>query len=466
MQHFLQLVDQYVIEEKVLFSRSISEPKNKFGGIMTIILYGASLIYFLFQFIEWRSNNKLPKTTTTQMQIDDLERVWNEDVIAEIWYTKKHQDQIDPFDPQQLIYYPIFQTMPAHIQQNFKFEQIILDDGRKVNKIIFENMELIGSPYSFSSWNKVDYQLQFERCNQDLLKDGMKCADQNLYEKYQEQNNLIQVQIFIQQFNIKTKKLDKIPKIYNVNLMIGKMVYYEVQFEVNSINIDDGFLLPNSNKYQFFSNFYQLKYEYDSDYSIKHFGDSPILLIYFTMDQIKQQTLYEYPKISEILADTGSIISWILSISYFIIKYNENVSLNQMKNDILKIYFSDYQKFIIKKNCFGKIIQIQTNEKQYNKNEIIQIFQKLDSLALEKLGFKNLLQEIFKIKYLLYRILGKEEIIRQSEQSQSLEKLIEKYLIQNTIVFQKSQNQIVKLKYYFKDTLGRIISYKYLKLGI
>lgn len=45
-------------------------------------------------------------------------------------------------------------------------------------------MELIGSPYSFSSWNKVDYQLQFERCNSELLKDGMECANQNLYEKY------------------------------------------------------------------------------------------------------------------------------------------------------------------------------------------------------------------------------------------------------------------------------------------
>ena len=47
--------------------------------------------------------------------------------------------------------------------------------------------------------------------------------------------------------------------------------------------------------------------------------------------------MVEYPKISEILADTGSIISWILSISFIVSKYNEDFSPTALRKLLIKL---------------------------------------------------------------------------------------------------------------------------------
>lgn len=55
--------------------------------------------------------------------------------------------------------------------------------------------------------------------------------------------------------------------------------------------------------------------------------------------------MVEYPKISEILADAGSIITWILSISIIVSKYNENLIIEKASKEVIAMYFNDFMDF-------------------------------------------------------------------------------------------------------------------------
>ena len=55
--------------------------------------------------------------------------------------------------------------------------------------------------------------------------------------------------------------------------------------------------------------------------------------------------MVEYPKISEILADTGSIITWILSISFIVSRYNENLCLQNTSKKVISMYYPDFTDF-------------------------------------------------------------------------------------------------------------------------
>ncbi|CAK91262.1 unnamed protein product (macronuclear) [Paramecium tetraurelia] len=188
MNNFLSSIDQFGIEERVLFQRSISTKRSAFGGFMTLFLYGIILSYGLYQFIDWIENNKLPKVTSTSKQINHSETVQGLGKFSEICYLQQMSNRIDPFNPKQLIYYPILIINPSQQQiDGIAFEQEILDSGKTVNKFVLYDIELVGSPLQSQQLAQKDYQLTFKRCNPDKIQQGMQCADETTYNLYKEQ---------------------------------------------------------------------------------------------------------------------------------------------------------------------------------------------------------------------------------------------------------------------------------------
>ncbi|CAD8183973.1 unnamed protein product [Paramecium octaurelia] len=442
MNNFLLSIDQFGIEERVLFQRSISTKRSAFGGLMTLFLYGIILSYGLYQLIDWIENNKLPKVTSTSIQINHSETVQGFGKFSEICYLQQMSNRIDPFNPKQLIYYPILMINPSQQQiDGIVFEQEILDSGKVVNKFVLYDIELVGSPLQSQQLAQKDYQLTFKRCNPDKIQKGMQCADETTYNLYKEQQNLFQIQIYIQQFNIKTKQLDKIPKFYVINMLEDKLMFYNFQLECSLISIDDGILFPNSRQQTFFYNMQQLVQAYDADYTNKYFSKDIVMILYYTLDQIKQETLYEYPKISEILADTGSIVSWFFSLSYIVTLYNKELSMQSIITEIIQMYYNDVKNLSIKKNWYGKVTEISFKDKSCDNIKMQKLLKKLEELAIQKLDYKNILLELSKLQNLLVRQLGWEQIQQQLIQSQKLESLIDKYGLQD----QKDSSHVANL---------------------
>ncbi|CAD8109611.1 unnamed protein product [Paramecium sonneborni] len=136
--------------------------------------------------------------------------------------------------------------------------------------------------------------------------------------------------------------------------------------------------------------------------------------------------MVEYPKISEILADTGSIISWILSISFIVSKYNENICLQKTQKEVIQMYYNDFIDFKIKKNLLGKIKSVNYKEKEYDPQKSEEILQKLDQIVIEKMNYLNLQNEVAKLQQILQEHLGLEKIKKYLESKSKLELLFDK----------------------------------------
>ncbi|CAD8109607.1 unnamed protein product [Paramecium sonneborni] len=151
--------------------------------------------------------------------------------------------------------------------------------------------------------------------------------------------------------------------------------------------------------------------------------------------------MVEYPKISEILADTGSIISWILSISFIVSKYNENICLQKTQKEVIQMYYNDFIDFKIKKNLLGKIKSVNYKEKEYDPQKSEEILQKLDQIVIEKMNYLNLQNEVAKLQQILQEHLGLEKIKKYLESKSKLELLFDKLGVPD-VNYQNSLNQI------------------------
>ncbi|CAD8190290.1 unnamed protein product [Paramecium octaurelia] len=172
------------------------------------------------------------------------------------------------------------------------------------------------------------------------------------------------------------------------------------------------------------------------------YGQEIIAVLYFNLDQIKTVNMVEYPKISEILADTGSIISWILSISCIVSKYNENLSVEKTQKDIITMYYHDFNDFIIQKNWMGHIIKVNYKGKEYDLKKSEEIINKLDTIAIKKMNYLNLQNEVAKLQLILQEHLGVQQIKKYLQSQYKLESLFDKLGIPD-INYQSSLNQIL-----------------------
>ncbi|CAD8104548.1 unnamed protein product [Paramecium sonneborni] len=445
MQYFLQSIDQFGVEQKLQIPPINPTQKSALGGLITLALYGISLGYFLFQFIDWQSNNKLPKITSIQQQIDINQTIVKNGIFIEICQFQKLNNLIDPFNPKQLIFTPVFQKIPDDWDQiqniSLRFDQTIQEDGKIINKFYIEDLTMIQSPLTTSQGSSIDYQLLLGFCKEDQLKDGQQCADEETINQFYKQDNFYQVQIFIDQFDPKMKQFKKVPKLFIFDIIKDQLFYNQFTLQAGELELDDGFLFPKSNKYSYLSNLQTLSTTYDWLYSKKVYHQELTSLLFFTLDQIKIVNMVEYPKISEILADTGSIISWILSISFLVSKYNENICLQKTQNEVISMYYHDYIDFKIQKNWLGKIKRINYKEKEYDPQKSEEIFNRLNQIVVEKMNYLNLQNEVAKLQLILQEHLGLQQIKKYLESKYKLEPLFDKLCIPENNI--QAVNQIV-----------------------
>ncbi|CAD8090686.1 unnamed protein product [Paramecium primaurelia] len=445
MLYFLQSVDQFGVQQKLQIPPINPTQKSALGGLVTLTLYGISLGYFLFQFVDWQQNNKLPKITSLHQQINIDQTLKFQGVFAEISYFQELSNQIDPFDPQNMILQPQLIITTSYFEEttiNATFQYRKTQDGKTVNTLFIEDIEIKNSPIGSPDHKYINYQLSFGYCNPQLLQNGQKCAGQNLINQFFLQDNYYQMLIYLEQFDPKSKQIVKIPRFFVFELIKNSMFQNQFMLKAGDLIVDDGFLFPNSNKYNYFSDLSIITTQFDQEHAKKVYGEELISIFYFNLDQIKIVNMVEYPKISEILADTGSIISWILSISFIVSKYNENLSIEKTQREIITMYYNDFIDFQIQKNWLGKIQRVNCKGKEYDLQKSQEILNRLDQIAIEKMNYLNLQNEVAKLQLILQEHIGLQQIKKYLESKFSLESLFDKLGIPEKISQQQEINQI------------------------
>ncbi|CAK91263.1 unnamed protein product (macronuclear) [Paramecium tetraurelia] len=446
MYNFFKTIDQFGIEQKLSIPSINPTQRSAIGGMATLTLYGISFAYFLYEFVDWQQNNKLPKITSLQRQINQAENVYVDGVFAEVSHLAFNENKIDPFDPQNLIFYPILTTQTNNKDENqilkSRLDNSVQENGHSINKFLLENTNFIGSPPTASQIQYVDYQILFGFCDPDALDVGQQCADKDTILKFQEQQNFFQIQIYIQQYDTKQKQLIKIPKFYTLDISTEKMQYCSFNLQANQNDVDDGFLFSNSNQQIFFSDFVMFTNSYEISQSEKVYGQQSVLVAYFTIDQIKSVVYIEYPKISEILANAGSIITWILQISFIFIKYNEMICTHNARKDVISMFYADYADFNITTNWLGKMTQIGLKGKNYNMMKVNSFFESLHQIADQKMSYINLQFEVSRIQLILQEYLGIDQMKKCLQQNHKLEPILDKIGLHECPQTKKPLNQI------------------------
>ncbi|CAD8104538.1 unnamed protein product [Paramecium sonneborni] len=180
------------------------------------------------------------------------------------------------------------------------------------------------------------------------------------------QDNYFQLLMYFEQFDPRKKQIIKVPLVFVFDTLSNQIIQNQLILKAGELIMDDGFLFQNSNKFTYLSVVTILSTQPDKEISKKVFGKEIFSILLLSLYQIKMVNIVEYPRISEILADTSSIITWILSISFLVSKYNENICLQKTQNEVISMYYHDYIDFKIQKNWLGKIKRINYKEKEYD----------------------------------------------------------------------------------------------------
>lgn len=67
---FLRRIDQFGASYKPSYAYGEAQYKTSLGGLLSIVLYGLSLAYLVYELILWREGKILPKVTSLQTEIE------------------------------------------------------------------------------------------------------------------------------------------------------------------------------------------------------------------------------------------------------------------------------------------------------------------------------------------------------------------------------------------------------------
>jgi len=97
----------------------------------------------------------------------------------------------------------------------------------------------------------------------------------------------------------------------------------------------------------------------------------------FKLGAIRDDTWVEYPKISEVLAEIGSIVSIILVFSYLAILRNESKLYNDAITCVIQMYYPEIKNVAFIKNWWGQVQEIYLKNKLLNKEKFMSYYAEL-----------------------------------------------------------------------------------------
>ncbi|CAD8171334.1 unnamed protein product [Paramecium pentaurelia] len=379
------------------------EYRSVLGGIATLILYGSSLAYFMYQIIQWQSNQLLPKIT--QIQTSYHKKYYNiEDQLSSFYIRKNYKnDQIDPFDPGNIILQPIlskFENQQLIKSYSFYYNQKL--EKQDIYEVILENIELNLNLNKSNDDPQIEYLLSFGTCMEKYLLDGQKCANETLVNTYLNQNShAIILNHFVKEYNSKQKRIQNVKKQFLAILTKNTTLYFQNQIRLSKTQIDDGFLFPSNSNQEFPIDTIIISQTTVPDSFQNIFGRATYLVMAYSLNEVIQEQYIEYPKISEVLADIGSIVSIILVLSYLVIFFNEHNLEKESIQKVIQMYYPEFCNIKYNQNWYGKIIEVKYNDILIDKEEFLIYYNKIQRIASKKLSITNILYTLAKLQFLV-----------------------------------------------------------------
>ncbi|CAD8182502.1 unnamed protein product [Paramecium pentaurelia] len=403
MIKFIKSLDQFGVSFQPNIYYSTSEYKTVQGGVMSVLLYGLSFSYLIYMMVQWQQGQILPKVTTLSNYVPDYKLELNERFM-QIEMRKYSYTSIDPFNPESVILQPVIyyfingQSPDKGYPQSYE---------KKINMFNFHIIELqnltIQTSSELTTENpQIEMMVVFGQCLDVYLQEGQKCADNKTIQNFfDQQTNTLIVKQSKKEFNTNSETLDNIDKELVIPLTKEGTFYAQVNTKISYTQVDQGFLFESFDDYEYITDYQVTGNSMNKDYFGKKLGYETYAVFYYKVDQIQTLSQITYPKISEILADAGSIASTLLLLSYIVILMNQSYMQFEAVNHIISMYYPEFKNVKIIKNIFGKIIRVESHGKLLNLNLFFPYYEKLKRIGEMKLTISNQIYEISRIQFLL-----------------------------------------------------------------
>ncbi|CAD8075046.1 unnamed protein product [Paramecium sonneborni] len=418
--------------------------QSKIGAVSTLILSSVSLMYFLYIFVLWNTNQIAPTISSQQKTLGYAEFQLQEPIIE--LQLQDFTGDIDPFQKENNIITPLlFKFLNTTIQEE---PTHLFSTQEKPYTISINNLSLVLNTlveYDEKQQQQTQYSIVFARCSESLQIDDSYCADENTIDEYLSKfHGFLFITIYLSKLNSVTTELEQFKKQYYTSFDTNKPLYSQITLKQQETIIDNGILFNNYKHHKFLNNYELISQETDRQFtkkvinSMSNFSytfDSYGSYL-FRIDNISIVEEISYPKLGQILAQIGSVIQLLFLLKHIVIYYNNLLLENKLLNDIIKMYYPEFKDFRI--NFLNKLqfsLENNVHLKQPIEN-IQQIHSTLQQGARQKCRLINILYEISRIQFILQDKFG-DQILSQSHEMGA--KLSNKQI---NVVYQKESHRL------------------------
>ncbi|CAD8118334.1 unnamed protein product [Paramecium sonneborni] len=434
---YIKRMDIFGVHYKQQIFVDEKEQKSVLSGICSIMVLAASFAYFVYVMNEWWSSRILPNSTNL-MKVQNYSQIsYNDDPLFEFCYWKYSNEQADPFRLQRNILMPIgIYFIDGIPQKPFSLlTEIQINSTYNTNLLRVNNLSLIQNSGFDSSLNSTrELMIAIIPCNSTLLINGQECAsDQEIEAFFTKSVNYISFWLNLKQYDSYSQQFVIVKKQYY--LTFDYQVSHQGQLILTQTyaNIDTGILFTQYQSKQYIYNAQLITSATNKKFWSTLLGENSFLNLFIRLDPMSIDTQIVYPKLGEILAQVGSIVSMLMAIQYFLSFYNEQLLDSTFIDKVLEFYFLDYAEL----------------KKSKQKSDQL-ICKDLIDQAKKKLAYTNIIYELSRIQLFLLNHFGRNQLFQTHQYTlwakEDLKQSNSRFALDNLItapkaIVNKDQNQ-------------------------
>ncbi|CAD8200125.1 unnamed protein product [Paramecium pentaurelia] len=408
--NFLKNVDFFGVPFLQNINQQQTLYKSALGGFLSVFIGITSLAYSFWIIYLWNSNQMSPKISNSKYVSDYSLLNFNSGKISV--YYEAYEGVIDPFQSRILL--PLVMYTENFLPTQIKLIEDSVDASN--GKLYVPNLDL---GYTFiDGYQQTSKQMYIfiSLCEEKYLKEDEKCGSAELREQFfQQRINFFGVQV--ESTTLDSRDGSEQITIQDIYIELEQQSCYSIStfLETNFYEIQDYLLFGTSKQKEYISGAKVQTQSLSSERCKLTYQNEALAVIYVAMNGTQTKTIFQYPKLGDLLANIGSIISILFMFKYIIIYMNQ-YSLNQkVLSDLMNLYYPEFKNIKIIKNWRFKVTKITLNHVQVDQIEYYKIYDKIKKQMQQKLSYMNLLYEISRIYLIIRSIKLRDELLKSHQ---------------------------------------------------
>ncbi|KAM3144549.1 hypothetical protein pb186bvf_003418 [Paramecium bursaria] len=414
--NYIKKLDSFGVVLNLNITKYDKQYKSVLGGIATIMVYITTLIYFIYKITLWQQGQLIPKVSSQQSLIDYFNVEFQNDfpiILSAISPT------FDPFDPQNAV---LICQLGYYYGLDYEQVGIVLPTKQMTNKesssIMPTQLKMVLNVVNVSSSRPIDNYspvLIIQLCdNETASQYNITCATEDQRASLSEKLRIFLFRIKTQQFNSETQQLDPVLKEIYLNLDYYAPGFYQLIYKTTFQQVDDNLFYQNFQTRTYLSDVTLITQPISqvlmyAQYQIPYGLGMAVFQLRIDSNSINQNIIY--PKLGEILADIGSIMTSLLSVGILVCIVNNYLLEDELFYNVISYYFPDYKQYDITRNLLGNIKQVKLKGKIQDLPQFNKQYEDLKQRAQEKFTFNNQLYELSRIQFILMQIVNRQVLI-------------------------------------------------------